>query len=71
MNTAKNYLRQPYARIVIPVENNGFHAEILEFTGCVAQGETVEKAYANLETAAESWIEACLANGQDLSLIHI
>lgn len=66
MKKAKNYLRHPYARVVIPVEPNSFHAEILEFPGCFAQGETVEKAYANLEIAAESWIDSCLARGQEV-----
>jgi predicted RNase H-like HicB family nuclease len=65
MNRAKSFLRQPYARIVIP-EDRGFHAEILEFPGCFAQGETLEEAYANLESAAESWIDACLSQGQEV-----
>lgn len=63
METAKNYLQQPYTRVVIPVESRGYHAEILEFPGCFAQGETVEKAYNNLERAAESWIESALSQG--------
>lgn len=66
MKKAKDYLQQPYARVVIPVEPNSFHAEILEFPGCFAQGETVEKAYANLEIAAESWIDSCQAQGQEV-----
>lgn len=66
MKTPKDYLLQPYARIVIPVEPNSFHAEILEFHGCFAQGETVEDAYANLEKAAESWIETSLSQGQEV-----
>jgi predicted RNase H-like HicB family nuclease len=66
MKTPKNYLQQPYARIVIPTEPSGFHAEILEFPGCFAQGDTPEEAYANLEKAAESWIEACLSQGQEV-----
>lgn len=49
---------------MIPTTPKGFHAEILEFPGCFAQGETVEEAYANLEKAAESWIETCLEQGQ-------
>jgi len=64
MKTVKDYLTQPYARIVIPTEPSGFHAEILEFPGCFAQGETPEEAYANLQKAAESWIETCLEQGQ-------
>jgi antitoxin HicB len=66
MKTPRNYLQQPYARIVIPVETSGFHAEILEFPGCFAQGETVEEAYTNLENAAESWIEVTLAQGHEV-----
>jgi antitoxin HicB len=66
MRNVKNYLRQPYARIVIPDESGGFHAEILEFPGCYSQGENLEEAYRNLETTAESWIEACLEQGQEI-----
>jgi len=66
MKRAKDYLQQPYARIVIPVEPSGFHAEILEFPGCFTQGESVEEAYAKLEKAAESWVEACLSQGQEI-----
>jgi predicted RNase H-like HicB family nuclease len=65
MKTAKDYLQQPYARIVIP-ELGGFHAEILEFPGCFAQGNTLQKAYANLEKAAEAWIDTCLSQGHSI-----
>ena len=61
---AKDYLQQPYARIVIPDEDGGYHAEILEFPGCYADGETPEETYKNLEEAAESWIEVCLDKGR-------
>ena len=59
------YLRQPYARIVIPSEG-GYHAEILEFPGCYSQGDTVDEAYRNLENAALGWVDACLSQGQDV-----
>lgn len=61
MLTASNYLQRPYTRILIPDETGGFHAEILEFPGCFAQGETPDEAYKDLEGAAESWIESRLA----------
>lgn len=48
------------------MEPNGFHAEIPEFPGCFAQGNTLEEAYSNLEKAAESWIETCLSQGQEV-----
>ena len=63
---AKHYLQRPYARIVIPGEKGGYHAEILEFPGCYAQGESPEEAYKNLEEAAEAWIEVCLDKGQTI-----
>lgn len=66
MNTIKHYLQQPYARIVIPADEGGYHAEILEFPGCYAQGESVEEAYANLEVATAAWVEGCLAKGQSI-----
>ena len=41
-----------YARVITPEADGGYSAEIVEFPGCVTQGETVEEAYANLEDAA-------------------
>jgi len=64
--TVKEYLQQPYARIVIPLEEGGFFAELLEFFGCVAQGETVTEAFDNLEAAAEAWIENALEQGHEI-----
>jgi antitoxin HicB len=66
MKTASSYLKQPYGRVVIPVDRDQFHAEVLEFPGCFAQGKTVSEAYANLEKAARAWIEACLEGGQSV-----
>lgn len=63
---AKSYLRLPYARILIPEPEGGFFAEILEFPGCVTEGETPDEAFHNLESVAESWIESCLEQGQDI-----
>jgi antitoxin HicB len=62
----KNYLRQPYTRALIPDESGGYFAEILEFPGCFAEGDTVEKTYKELEGAAKSWIEARLSQGQEV-----
>ena len=60
-------LKQPYARILTPdTESGTYAAQILEFPGCVAQGDTPDEAYANLENAAEGWIEAALDLGQEI-----
>lgn len=57
------YLREPYSRVIMPDGAGGFAAEILEFEGCFADGETPEEAYVNLEDVAESWLESALAQG--------
>ncbi len=59
------FCKKPYVRMFIPCEK-WFHAEIMEFPGCYAQGRTVEEAYANLERAAEAWISAALSQGQQI-----
>ena len=64
---ARNYLQAPYSRILIPdAETGTYTAKIAEFPGCVAQGDTPEEAYRNLEAAAESWIEELLGMGQQV-----
>jgi predicted RNase H-like HicB family nuclease len=63
----KEYLREPYSRVLTPDEETGtYTAEIREFPGCVAQGDTPEEAFKNLEAAAGSWIEVALAMGQTI-----
>jgi predicted RNase H-like HicB family nuclease len=54
------YLRKPYSRILIPQDDGSFSAEILEFPGCFAHGDSADSAYASLEDAATSWLLACL-----------
>ena len=64
--SAREILRKPYTRVLIPAEEGGFSAEVLEFPGCFAEGESAEEAIRNLEAAAESWIEAALEMGQEI-----
>jgi len=64
--TPRDYLREPYARVVMPDETGGYYAEILEFPGCFAEGDSVEDTYKELENAAESWIEVRLSQGQEI-----
>lgn len=70
----EKYLREPYSRILIPdEESKSFTAEILEFPGCIAQGDTPQQAYERLEETAKAWIEAALELGQEIprpSLAH-
>jgi predicted RNase H-like HicB family nuclease len=62
----EDYLKQPYARVLIPEPEGGFAAEVLEFPGCYSFGDTAEEALQNLEDAALSWIEAAVSQGQHI-----
>lgn len=66
MKTAKEYLKEPYSRVLVPEADGTYSADILEFPGCFAEGRTPDEAYANLEKVAESWIEAALEQGQEI-----
>ena len=58
------FLKKPYGRTVDRKLDGTFRAEIIEFPGCIATGETASEALANLENVAGSWLEATLARGQ-------
>jgi predicted RNase H-like HicB family nuclease len=64
--TPEAYLREPYSRVLIPDERGGYAAEMLEFPGCFAEGDTADEAMQALERAAESWIHAALDQGQEI-----
>ena len=57
------YLKRPYGRVVVPESDGTFRAEIVEFPGCIAVGDTAAEALANLESVAESWLQATIAKG--------
>jgi predicted RNase H-like HicB family nuclease len=60
-------LRKPYTRVLTPdAESGTFTAQVLEFPGCIAQGDNPAEAYERLEAAAESWIEAALEMHQTI-----
>ena len=58
-----NILNSPTQRILIPSDDGFYSAEILEFPGCFAEGDSVTEAMKNLEEAARLWIEAVLEQG--------
>jgi predicted RNase H-like HicB family nuclease len=61
-----DYLKRPYGRLVVPEEDGTFRAEIIEFPGCIAIGDTAPEALGMLEEVAASWLEAALDNGQSI-----
>jgi predicted RNase H-like HicB family nuclease len=64
MNTASEYLKRPYGRLLVPEEDGTYRAEIMEFPGCIAVGETAAQAAENLENAAVGWVESTIAKGR-------
>lgn len=61
---AQRIFQQPYSRVLKAAEEGGFTAEVLEFPGCFAEGETWEEASTNLLETALTWIEECLEKGE-------
>jgi len=64
--TPEEYLKEPYSRVLVPDEAGGYSAEMLEFPGCFAEGETADDTMQALERAAKSWIQAALEQGQEI-----
>ena len=62
--TPSDYLAKPYGRVVIPEGDGTFRAEIVEFPGCIAIGDTAPDALSSLEDVARLWLEVTIAKGQ-------
>jgi predicted HicB family RNase H-like nuclease len=60
----ERHMRMPYCWTVIPQEEGGYTAGILEFQGCVAEGESSAEALKHLNSAARAWLRACLETGE-------
>ena len=64
--TAIELMNRPYARMVLPDGEGTYFAEIIEFPGCFATGETSQEALSNLESVAVDWINTVIGQGQDI-----
>ena len=66
MEKVKYYMNLPYTTIIEPVNDESglyYVGRIMEFDGCMSDGDTQEEALQNLQEAMELWIETKLANG--------
>jgi len=61
----KDILAKPYHRVVCPDED-AFLAQMLEFPGCLAGGNTQAEALQALEEGAAGWLIATAARGQPI-----
>lgn len=60
------HLAMPYTRELIRNEDGTWFARVVEFTGCMTEASTAEKALANLTEAMAGWIEVHLADGDPI-----
>jgi predicted RNase H-like HicB family nuclease len=47
-------------------EDEAYIAEVPELAGCIADGETYQKALANVEVIIEEWIETAKLKGRKI-----
>jgi predicted RNase H-like HicB family nuclease len=59
-------MKQPYHWVFIPDPVSGFTGLILEFPGCMTQGETLQETYENLQEATELWLETTVEDGESV-----
>lgn len=60
------WMEQAFTRKLTPDIDGGFIAEIQEFPGCIAEGDSADEALSNLDKAAAAWIEAQYEQGQSI-----
>jgi len=66
VDTPRDILKRPYARILIPEEDGSYSAQMLEFPGCYGQGDTAEEAVGDLEKAAEAWLDVAIEQQREI-----
>jgi len=62
----QDILNKPYARVLLRNVDGGYTAQILEFPGCVAEGDTPDEAMMDLDEAASSWIEVAIEQKESI-----
>ncbi len=68
MKTLNEYLNIPYRLEIIPdTEEGGFVASYPELPGCITCGKTLAEAAANAVDAKESWLEAAIVDGIEIT----
>lgn len=66
IRTPEEFDTQPYGRLLVREADGGYSGEILEFPGCISEGETANEVVARLEENAKDWIESELEAGRTI-----
>ncbi len=61
-----NIVARPYARELVKNEDGSWFARIVEFGGCMTEGDTQEEALTNLDDAMRAWVEVKLEDGEQI-----
>lgn len=59
-------LDRPYTRELVKNSDGTYFARIVEFRGCMTEGDTYEEAFENLEDAMAAWVEVHLEDGDPI-----
>jgi antitoxin HicB len=62
------FLNIKYPVTIHPAPEGGFVAEIEDLPGCLAQGETLEETYNEIDIARKLWLETTHDDGQFIPL---
>ncbi len=63
MKDVQYYLKLNYPKTVSKHEDGIYVVEIPDLPGCVADGDTIQEAFQNIEEAMEVWIASSLESG--------
>jgi antitoxin HicB len=56
----------PYAREFVPNDDGTWLARVVEFPGCMTEGDTQQAALKNLEDAVAGWVAVHLEDGDPI-----
>ncbi|MGB8518958.1 MAG: type II toxin-antitoxin system HicB family antitoxin [Candidatus Tumulicola sp.] len=59
-------LALPYTREMVKNEDGTWFARIVEFAGCMTEGNTAEEAFDHLDDAMAAWVEVHLEDGDPI-----
>lgn len=65
------YINMEYPVLIYRADEGGFVAEIRELPGCLAQGETLDETYEEIEQVRKAWIEVAYEDGIEIPLPRI
>jgi antitoxin HicB len=66
--TLTDYLNLAYPITLHTDPEGGYVAEIKDLPGCLAQGETIEETFQNINEARELWLETVFKLGKPIPL---